>query len=137
MSLMATDITSGASTGVLQGEFNRVQVDGVNGLGPLETQIMDIMWSMKSATIPEVYRKLREQNPDVSVENEIKYTTVLTTMTRLVKKQFLNQDRSNITFRYSIAREPEQVAEEQARMVLNTLVTTFGEDRIRKLLEQD
>jgi len=60
--------------------------------GPLEQQLLSILWTRGSATVREVVD-----------DGEIKlaYTTVMTTMDRLFKKQILNRVAEGRAFRYS------------------------------------
>ena len=51
----------------------------VKVLGPLETEIMQIIWQDERSTVKKVHRKLSQQR-------DIAYTTVMTTMSRLAEK---------------------------------------------------
>ena len=51
----------------------------VKVLGPLETEIMQIIWQDERSTVKKVHRKL-------SQHRDIAYTTVMTTMSRLVRR---------------------------------------------------
>jgi len=73
------------------------------GLGPLEVDILTLVWERDQATVRDIYETLREQR-------QIAYTTVMTVMGNLVKKGLLAQDRSNITYRYSAAIPGDEVA---------------------------
>src|SRR6478735_5686433 len=56
----------------------------VKVLGPLETEIMQIIWQDERSTVKKVHRKL-------SAHRDIAYTTVMTTMSRLAEKGVLNR----------------------------------------------
>jgi len=73
------------------------------GIGSLEAEILAIVWEKKSATVRDVYETLRERRV-------IAYTTVMTVMNNLVKKNLLAQDRSNIAYVYTPAIPGDEVA---------------------------
>jgi predicted transcriptional regulator len=61
-------------------------------LGPLEQQLLSELWMRESATV----RELLEAG-----EIKLAYTTVMTTLDRLYKKQLLNRVAEGRAFRYS------------------------------------
>jgi predicted transcriptional regulator len=61
-------------------------------LGPLEQQLLSSLWIRGSATVREIL-----DGGDV----ELAYTTVMTTLDRLFKKQLLNRVTEGRAFRYS------------------------------------
>jgi len=61
-------------------------------LGPLEQQLLSALWIRGSATVREVLD---------SGEIKLAYTTVMTTLDRLFKKQLLNRRSEGRAFRYS------------------------------------
>ena len=73
------------------------------GIGSLEADILAIIWESQRATVRDVYETLREQRP-------IAYTTVMTVMNNLVKKDLLTQDRSGIAYIYTPAIPGNEVA---------------------------
>ena len=72
-------------------------------LGPLERQMLEALWSRGSATV-------RELVEDGQVTQA--YTTVMTTLDRLYKKQLLDRVSEGRAFRYS----PRQSADELRRV---------------------
>jgi predicted transcriptional regulator len=72
-------------------------------LGPLERQMLETLWSRGSATV-------RELLEDEKVTQA--YTTVMTTLDRLYKKQLLDRVSEGRAFRYS----PRQSADELRRV---------------------
>jgi len=79
------------------GAFSRTQ------LGPLEQQLLQALWSRGSATV-------RELLEDGKVTQA--YTTIMTTLDRLYKKQLLDRVAEGRAFRYS----PRQTADELRRV---------------------
>jgi predicted transcriptional regulator len=61
-------------------------------LGPLEQRLLSALWMRGNATVREML--------DVS-NNRLAYTTVMTTLDRLYKKQLLNRTAEGRAFRYS------------------------------------
>jgi predicted transcriptional regulator len=61
-------------------------------LGPLEQQLLSALWTRGSATV----RELRDAG-----NLKLAYTTVMTTLDRLYKKQLLNRAAEGRAFRYS------------------------------------
>jgi BlaI family transcriptional regulator, penicillinase repressor len=73
------------------------------GIGSLEADILSVVWEKNSTTVRDVYETLRARRP-------IAYTTVMTVMNNLVKKQLLTQDKSNIAYVYTPAIPGREVA---------------------------
>src|SRR5271168_4271631 len=61
-------------------------------LGPLEQQLLEELWKSKSATVRELL-----DHGDL----KLAYTTVMTTLDRLYKKQLLDRVAEGRAFRYS------------------------------------
>lgn len=74
------------------------------GIGSLEADILAIIWEKDRATVRDVYEALRQQRP-------IAYTTVMTVMNNLVKKNLLAQDKTNIAYVYTPAIPGDEVAQ--------------------------
>jgi predicted transcriptional regulator len=83
--------------------LNNVRGAPFTGIGSLEADILAIIWERKSATVRDVYEALREQR-------QIAYTTVMTVMNNLVKKDLLAQDRTAIAYVYTPAIPGNEVA---------------------------
>jgi predicted transcriptional regulator len=73
------------------------------GIGSLEAEILSVVWQHDSTTVRDVYETLRTRRP-------IAYTTVMTVMNNLVKKQLLSQDKSEIAYVYAAAIPGREVA---------------------------
>lgn len=63
-------------------------------LGPLEQDVMDVVWRLGDATVRDVHDELQ-------ADRKIAYTTVMTTMSRLASKGLLVRDASGLAHRYS------------------------------------
>jgi len=60
-------------------------------LGPLEMQVMEVVWSGGRCSVRDVVEKLN---------NNLAYTTVMTTLDRLFKKGLLNREKEERAFLY-------------------------------------
>src|SRR5579863_674578 len=69
-------------------------------LGPLEQQLLEELWKWKSASVREL---LDRSNL------ELAYTTVMTTLDRLYKKQLLDRSAEGRAFRYSPRHTQEEL----------------------------
>jgi predicted transcriptional regulator len=84
-------------------------------LGPLERQVLDVVWALGTATVREVVRdgKLWQT-----------YTTIMTTMHRLFKKGLFNRVPEGRAFRYCPRYGPQELeriaAEESIRQLLSS-----------------
>jgi predicted transcriptional regulator len=61
-------------------------------LGPLEIQVMEVVWSSGESSVRDVVEKL---------DSKLAYTTVMTTLDRLFKKGLLDRHKSERAFLYS------------------------------------
>lgn len=61
-------------------------------LGPLEIQIMEVVWERGESSVRDVVEKL---------DNRLAYTTVMTTLDRLYKKNLLDRFKSERAFVYT------------------------------------
>lgn len=114
--------------------------DGLPGLGPLERQVLDVVWRMRGASVHEARGALGGTSA---------YTTVMTVLDRLYKKGLLERTRRGRAFIYSAAASSDQLqssmamgllgkllgrGSEAAAPVLSSLVDTVGA-RDHKLLD--
>lgn len=82
-------------------------------LGPLELELMQILWSRGESNVRDAVCLL---------DRPLAYTTVMTTLDRLYKKQLLNRAAEGRAFRYS------------ARVTHEELQRAAAEQAIRQLL---
>jgi len=100
--------------------FNPSSSKSKKVLGPLEGDIMEVVWANGPTTVSAVHKALREHK-------EIAYTTVMTTMSRLAKKNLLNQDRSSASYVYSPALSKEEFDEYVISGIMKALLTDYGD----------
>lgn len=72
-------------------------------LGPLETEILRLVWEMGEVQVDVVHRVLAEQRP-------IAYTTVMTVMGRLATRGLLSRRKEGRAYVYWAAVSREELA---------------------------
>ena len=82
-------------------------------LGPLEERLLEALWSRGSATV----RELMEE-----VGRDLAYTTVMTTLDRLFKKNLLSREAEGRAFRYKPLVTREELHREAAGEALRQLL---------------
>ncbi len=97
-------------------------------LGPLEGEIMEIVWESGPTTVSAVHKTLRGHK-------DIAYTTVMTTMSRLAKKHLLNQDTSSTSYVYSPVLNRRDFEEYVVNGVIMGLFDDFGDTVIDSFVE--
>ena len=100
----------------------------VKVLGPLETEIMEILWEDDRSTVKKVHRRL-------SQKREIAYTTVMTTMSRLAEKGVLNRHREGLAYVYSPAISADDFVQLVVRQVLDGLLDDYTDTAIDYMIE--
>ncbi|MDP9021869.1 MAG: BlaI/MecI/CopY family transcriptional regulator [Actinomycetota bacterium] len=97
-------------------------------LGPLEQDVMDVVWKLDDATVRDVHDHL-------SARRKIAYTTVMTTMSRLASKGMLRRDTEGLAHRYRPAVSHEDYARATVASVLGWLVDRYPEPAASYLAE--
>jgi predicted transcriptional regulator len=82
-------------------------------LGPLEERLLEAIWQRGNATVREL---ADETCPDLA------YTTVMTTLDRLFKKNLLSREVEGRAFRYTPLFTREQIHREAAGAALRQLL---------------
>ncbi|HET6494756.1 MAG TPA: BlaI/MecI/CopY family transcriptional regulator [Thermoleophilia bacterium] len=100
------------------------------GIGSLEAEILAVVWEQGQTTVRKVYETLRERR-------QIAYTTVMTVMNNLVKKNLLTQDRSKIAYIYEPAIPGREVARTVLMSVVDRLLGGQANVAISQLLDLD
>ena len=93
------------------------------GLGPLEHQIMDIVWKQKEATVYCVVDKICK-------EKQLAYTTIMTVMSRLAKKGILKRKKKGKTYIYSSIETKDKFIHQLVQNTITKMVDMFGEDAL-------
>lgn len=108
-------------------------------LGPLEREILKIVWELESATVKDIHDKILS-NPD----RELAYTSVTTVLTRLTQKGWLRCDKQERSFIWhplvSAAQAQAIQAYEQLQQFLAVgnpdIVAAFADRLDRASIEQ-
>lgn len=100
----------------------------VKVLGPLETEIMQIVWQDDTSTVKKVHRAL-------SHNRDIAYTTVMTTMSRLADKGVLHRQRDGLAYTYTPALSENDFVTLVVQQVLDGLLTDYSDTAVDYMIE--
>jgi predicted transcriptional regulator len=100
-----------------------------NVLGPLEAQVMEIIWSHDEVTVRDVHRALLKKRT-------IAYTTVMTTMGRLADKGLLKRTEDHPAHRYKPLLTREQYARSTVKNVVDWLVNHFRDPTVAYFIDR-
>lgn len=89
-------------------------------LGPLESQVMDAVWMLGSASVRDVIHALGDGRDSA-------YTTIQTIMTRLANKKMLGRQLSGRAYVYSPTLSKQEYDEARARGRVRNLINEFGD----------
>lgn len=98
-------------------------------LGPLEAEVMEIIWDRGEVTVRDVHRVL-------SARREIAYTTVMTTMGRLSDKKLLSRIEDQPAHRYVALLSREQYANSTVKNVVDWLVNHFRDPAVAYFIDR-
>jgi len=93
-----------------------------------QREIMNIVWAGGEVGVAEVWRVLSARRP-------VARNTVLTLITRLVDKGWLEPRRVGNAYRYTAARPREQARAEEIRRLVDTVFEGSAEGLVMSLLE--
>lgn len=121
------------TTNEIKFRFNPASSKSKKVLGPLEGEIMEVVWQQGTTTVSAVHKALRERK-------DVAYTTVMTTMGRLAKKNLLHQDTSASTYVYSPVLSNEEFGRYVVMGVLKALIDDYGDlviDCVAEIVSED
>jgi predicted transcriptional regulator len=98
-------------------------------LGPLEAEIMDVVWDESEVTVRDVHRNINEKRP-------IAYTTVMTTLGRLTDKGLLRRVEDQPAHRFSPLVTREQYARSTVKSVVDWLVSHFPDPAVSYFVDR-
>jgi BlaI family transcriptional regulator, penicillinase repressor len=96
-------------------------------LGPAQAEIMNVVWRMQSATVPEIHAEITRRRPDVA------YTTVLTLVQRLYARELLEREPEGRTFRYRAPRSRDELLAIWSDELIDRLIDDYGQIAIARL----
>jgi predicted transcriptional regulator len=97
-------------------------------LGPLENEVMEVMWEMDQSTVRDVVHRLRQRRT-------IAYTTVMTIMNNLVAKGLLNRLPQGKAYLYRVALSREAFLRRATEEAVSDVLARFGDLAIARFLE--
>jgi predicted transcriptional regulator len=114
-------------------DFNVVRTDrpGIRKvLGDLEAEVLEQIWTWPSdrgATVRDVFEILYERRLTVSTaeRRRIAYTTIMNTMTRLAKKNFLRSEKVDQAYVYYPNFTQEEFVSRFVERMLEDLLVSF------------
>jgi BlaI family transcriptional regulator, penicillinase repressor len=86
------------------------------GLGPLEMEVLDVIWQMEKATSREIFEKMRERK-------RLGQSTVLTVLRRLSDRGILNRDGGGEVYVYSATVGRDELG---CRMIDDVIDRIYG-----------
>ncbi|HEY9692303.1 MAG TPA: BlaI/MecI/CopY family transcriptional regulator [Oculatellaceae cyanobacterium] len=92
-------------------------------LGPLESEILHLIWSLGTATVKDIHDRLLA-DPD----RELAYTSVTTVLNRLTQKGWLVCDRSERTFKWQPLLSQQEAQAIQAHHQLQQFLAVSNPD---------
>ena len=98
-------------------------------LGPLEAEVMDVVWSAGEVTVRDVHEVLNHKR-------RLAYTTVMTTMSRLADKGLLDRVEDHPAHRFSARVSREQYASSTVRSVVDWLVEHFRDPAVAYFIDR-
>ena len=84
-------------------------------LGPLEERLLRELWKCRSATVRELLAR---------IDTNLAYTTVMTTLDRLYKKQLLDRRIEGKAFRYIPRHTPEEFQKVEAGEAIREILAS-------------
>jgi predicted transcriptional regulator len=97
-------------------------------LGPLEREILKIVWADKEVCVRHVLEKL-PQNLDPA------YTTVMTLMNRMVEKGVLERKKPNTTCYYQATQNKKDFLKSLTETKISTIINQYSPEVIPFLKE--
>jgi predicted transcriptional regulator len=98
-------------------------------LGPLEDEVMEVVWDRGEVTVRDVHEALRARRP-------IAYTTVMTTLGRLSDKGLLKRTEDQPAHRYSPLLTREQYARSTVKSVVDWLIGHFPDPAVAYFIDR-
>ena len=100
-------------------------------LGPLEAEVMEIIWARGTALVSEVEEVLNKRRTV-----PLAYKTVLTICTRLSDKGILAHEKEGRAFRYYPTMTQTEFVAAQAAKASDALLSRFGDVALSSFVDQ-
>jgi predicted transcriptional regulator len=100
-------------------------------LGPLETEVLEIIWKLGSASVKEIHDRILS-DPD----RELAYASVTTVLSRLTQKGWLECDRQDRAFRWRPLVSQTEAQSLQAHEQLQRFLAVGNPDVVAAFADQ-
>jgi predicted transcriptional regulator len=100
-------------------------------LGPLETEVLEIIWNLGSASVKEIHDRILS-DPD----RELAYASVTTVLSRLTQKGWLECDRQDRAFRWRPLVSQAEAQSLQAHEQLQRFLAVGNPDVVAAFADQ-
>src|SRR5579862_8890227 len=100
-------------------------------LGPLEAEVMEIIWVKGAALVSEIEEVLNRRRTV-----PLAYKTVLTICTRLSEKGILRHEKEGRAFRYQPTMTEPEFVSLQASKATGALLSRFGDVALSTFVDQ-
>lgn len=98
-------------------------------MGVLESEVMDIIWKLGSASVRQVLSRLRKKK-------NVAYTTIMTVMSRLYDKGILARKlNKNGAYFYTPVQDKENFFAAISKRAINSLIKEFGELAVAQFID--
>jgi predicted transcriptional regulator len=98
-------------------------------LGPLEAEIMDVVWDTGEVTVRDVHKALGGSRP-------LAYTTVMTTLGRLADKGLVKRIENQPAHHYVALVSRDQYAKSTVKSVVDWLVNHFPDPAVAYFVDR-
>ena len=98
-------------------------------LGPLESAVMDAVWSSASVTVRQVHQRLLSRR-------RLAYTTVMTVMSRLAEKGLLHREKRGKAYLYRAAKSRDELRADLASEISRALLADFGDVAVVQFVKE-
>ncbi|MBB3128690.1 putative transcriptional regulator [Paenibacillus rhizosphaerae] len=96
-------------------------------LGPLELQVMCIVWEQSEAAVQDVLERLNQ-------EKQYAYTTIMTIMSRLAEKGVLERVKVGRQHKYIPAFTVQEYVERMSSQAIQNVLDDFGDTAIAQFV---
>ncbi len=97
-------------------------------LGPLELEVMKVIWSREEGTVQDVLTVLNKQN-------NYAYTTIMTIMNRLDKKGILTRSKLGKGYLYKSCYNPNELIQQNSSEQVEHLLHHYGDMAISQFVD--
>jgi predicted transcriptional regulator len=101
-------------------------------LGPLERDVLKIIWAKQRATVQDVLGALNQTTQN----HTLAYTTVMTIMTRLVEKNILSREKEGRCFCYFPREHKNVFVHGLVKKTMQSMINRFGDEAVVAFLAE-